>query len=68
VSASEERQLERAMARDGSNRDEILARVRAQLPLAAKREVANVIIDNDGDLATTSRQVEALVTRLRAQG
>jgi dephospho-CoA kinase len=65
VSATEDRQLERAMARDGVTRAETLARLRAQLPLEAKRQVANVIIDNDGDLAATRRQVEALVTRLR---
>jgi dephospho-CoA kinase len=64
VSASEDRQLERAMARDGVGRDETLARLRAQLPLAAKRQVATVIIDNDGDLASTQKQVDALLARL----
>jgi dephospho-CoA kinase len=67
VSASEGRQLERAMARDGASRTETLARLRAQLPLAAKRQVATAIIENDGDLAATQQQVEALIERLRAR-
>ena len=67
VSASEDRQLERAMARDGVTRSETLARLRAQLPLADKRRVATVIIDNNGDLAATQQQVGALVARLRQE-
>lgn len=68
VSASEERQLERAMRRDGASRAETLSRLHAQLPLAEKRKVATAIIDNDGELTATRQQVEALVGRLRAGG
>ena len=66
VSAGEEQQLARVLARDGCTRDEALARLRAQLPLAEKRKQATYVIDNDGDRAATRRQVEALVARLRA--
>ena len=65
VSAAEATQLARAQLRDGVNRAEVLARVRAQLPLEEKRKVATAVIDNDGDLAATQRQVEALVAELR---
>ncbi len=57
-------QLERAMARDGASRDEVLARIRAQLPLDEKRELADVVIDNSGTPEETRRQVEALYARL----
>ena len=65
VSASEEHQVARAMARDGASTTDVRARIRAQLPLADKRKAATAIIDNDGDLAATQRQVEALVAELR---
>lgn len=66
VTASPEQQLARATARDGTTRAAVEARMRAQLPLAEKLKVATAVIDNDGDLAETQRQVEALVARLRA--
>jgi dephospho-CoA kinase len=56
----EEVQLARAAERDGATRDEVLARVRAQLPIDEKREMADHVIDNSGSLAETRRQVEAL--------
>ncbi|HEY0705642.1 MAG TPA: dephospho-CoA kinase, partial [Polyangia bacterium] len=65
VTASPEQQLARATARDGSTRAAVEARMRAQLPLADKLRVATAVIDNDGDLAATRRQVEALVADLR---
>jgi dephospho-CoA kinase len=68
VSADEEQQLARVMARDGSTRAQALARLRAQLPLAEKRKVATHVIENAGDLADTRRQVEALVAGLRTGG
>lgn len=65
VCAGEETQVARAMARSGMTREEVVARMRAQLPLAEKRRVATHVIDNDGDLAATERQVEALIAELR---
>lgn len=59
-------QIERTMARDGCTREEACARIRAQLPLAEKRQLADHVIENEGPLAETERQVQALFTRLRA--
>jgi dephospho-CoA kinase len=64
VAASEEQQLARVMARQACSRSEVIARLRAQLPLEEKRKVASEIIDNSGDQAATQRQVEALIRRL----
>jgi dephospho-CoA kinase len=66
VTADEDQQIARVMARDHSSREEALARLRAQLPLSEKRKQATDLIDNGGDLAATQHQVEALVARLRA--
>jgi dephospho-CoA kinase len=65
VTASPEQQIARATARDGAPREEVEGRMRAQLPLEDKLRVATEVIDNDGDLAATRRQVETLVAKLR---
>ena len=57
VSTSEEQQVERQLGRDGRSRDEALLRVRAQMPLAEKKALADVVIDNSGSLEETERQV-----------
>jgi dephospho-CoA kinase len=57
-------QIERACARDGAARDEIERRVDAQLPIDAKRALADHVIDNGGSLEETARQVRALFDAL----
>jgi len=64
VYAREEQQIERQMARDGSTREHATQRVRAQLPIEQKRELADHLIDNSGSLADTERQVRELFERL----
>jgi dephospho-CoA kinase len=68
VTASPETQIARAVARGGITREEAEARVRAQLPTAEKLRVATHVIDNDGDLAATERQVDELLAQLRPRG
>lgn len=55
-----ETQIERTMARDACTREEALQRMRAQIPLDEKRELADHVIDNSGSLDDTARQVRAL--------
>jgi dephospho-CoA kinase len=64
VTADEEQQLARVQARDGSTREQALARLRAQLPADEKRKVATHIVDNSGDLEHTRGQVAALIASL----
>jgi dephospho-CoA kinase len=66
VTADEEQMLDRAVARDHSTREQALARLRAQLPPEEKRRAATHLIDNSGDLASTQRQVTALIQSLSA--
>ncbi len=63
VYANDETQVERVLARDGLTRDEVLDRVRAQMPLEEKRKLANTIIENSGSWDHTERQVRALDKR-----
>lgn len=62
----EEIQVARAVARDGSDPDEVRRRIRAQLPLDAKRELADHVIDNSGTPEETAEQVRRLYARVSA--
>ncbi|MDJ0884976.1 MAG: dephospho-CoA kinase [Desulfobacterales bacterium] len=59
-------QLERLIRRDSLSEVEARARIRAQMPIDAKRVHADVIIDNTGPRAATHRQALALYRRLLA--
>jgi dephospho-CoA kinase len=63
VEADPSRREERAVAR-GSNRDDVRLRMSNQADEAKRREVADVVIVNDGDLATLVHQVDLLWERL----
>lgn len=58
VDASEETQLRRLRERDGLDEAAARSRLAAQLPRDEKRRRATWIIDNDGDIAGTVRQVD----------
>lgn len=62
---SDEQQLERAMKRDGLSRDEAMARLRRQMPLAEKRKFADYVIDTSGDKEQTLEQARRLYAELR---
>jgi dephospho-CoA kinase len=66
VSATEATQIARAMARDGASSDEARARVSAQMPLAAKEAVADVVLHNEGTLAELIAQTDAMLDRVCA--
>lgn len=71
VRAPEEAQVRRLMAARGLDREQALARVRAQLPEAEKGRYADFVIENGGPLEETERQVAAVMEALlgrRAQG
>ncbi|MBE6075084.1 MAG: dephospho-CoA kinase [Selenomonas ruminantium] len=60
VDVSEAVQLARLMQRDGYDEQAARARIAAQMPLAEKRRRADRLIDNNGDLPATLRQVDRL--------
>ena len=59
VAASEGTQLARMQARDGLTLAEAEARIRAQMPLAAKAKLAAIVIENDGSLEDLLRHADA---------
>ena len=64
VNASPEVQRARIRTRDALSDAEIEQRIAAQMPLEEKVKRADHVIENDGDLADTKRQVEALFAEL----
>ncbi len=62
---SELQQIERAMERDHLTRDEVLARLRRQMPLAEKVKYADYVIDTSGTKKHTIEQTRGVFTALR---
>lgn len=61
-----EQQIERAMHRDRFTKEEVLARLERQLPLAEKMRLAHYIIDTSGSKEQTHAQVRELYQTLRS--
>ncbi|MGE7758934.1 dephospho-CoA kinase [Peribacillus sp. NPDC097895] len=55
-------QLERLMNRNGLSETDALARIHSQMPLADKKALADAVIDNNGDLTETKKQVKAILS------
>jgi len=60
-----ERQIERALARPGATRANVLERLARQLPLGEKRKVADYVIDTNGTTEDTLRQTKIVFEDLR---
>lgn len=55
-------QLQRLMQRDGSSAADAQSRINSQLPLSVKEQLADVVINNDGDLDQLQAQVRCTCT------
>jgi dephospho-CoA kinase len=64
VSAPEDVQVARAVRRDSAKEDDVRARIRAQLPLARKVAVADVVVDNTGSLADLEARADDALDRV----
>jgi dephospho-CoA kinase len=60
-----EQQIARSMERDGVSREEVLNRLRRQMPLQDKVKYADFIIDTSGSKENTLQQVRAVYESLR---
>ncbi len=66
VCCEEGQQLERAVQRDGADRESILARLSRQMPLEQKRKFADYVIDTSGSMEETLRQTRSVHESLRS--
>jgi dephospho-CoA kinase len=62
----QEQQVERAMARDGLSREEVLHRLARQMPLEQKMKYANYVIDTTGTKEHTREQARTVYEKLRS--
>jgi dephospho-CoA kinase len=65
VTCREEQQIERAMRRPAAGREDVVARISRQMPLAEKRKYADFVIDTSGEKEDTLRQTRAVFDALR---
>ena len=65
VAATAETQLRRLVEQRGMTPEDAQARIAAQAPLSAKLAVADIVIDNDGQLSALDGQVAAVWAQLR---
>lgn len=65
VSVSKELQIERGLQRGGITRENLLARIEAQMSLEEKGRVADVILDNSGTLESIIAQVRQQVRLIK---
>ncbi|WP_088042989.1 dephospho-CoA kinase [Bacillus sp. EAC] len=64
VSVSEETQLKRLMKRNELTKEDALLRIASQIPVKEKEARADYVIDNNGDLEDTKRQVVELLNKI----
>ena len=65
VKAKRAQQFERAQKRLGITRSDFTSRLKNQMPLKKKCDLADIIIDNSHDLMQTRKQVDAIINRLK---
>lgn len=61
VTVSEETQLKRLMERNNLSKEEAIARISSQLPLSEKEKGADAVIDNNGSIEETQKQLETIL-------
>ena len=64
ASCPEETQIERAMARDGSSREAVVARLSRQFPLSEKVRFADFVIETGGTMEQTIEQTRSVYEKL----
>ncbi len=60
VDADEETRIRRVIERDGISRAEVSRRIDSQMPAEKKRELADFVITNDGDIKSLEKRVKFL--------
>jgi len=63
VSVSEETQLNRLMERNQLTEEEAAARIASQLPLSVKEQGADAVINNNGTVEETAKQLEDILRK-----
>ena len=67
VYVPEHTQIKRLMQRDGISEADALARVRSQIPIEEKKDLATIVIDNSGTMENTRKQTLEIFQRFKKQ-
>lgn len=62
VYVDEDTQLERLMERNGFSEEEAIARIKSQMPLKDKVQLSDAVIDNNGTIENTKKQLNIILT------
>lgn len=65
VTVDEETHIKRLMDRDGFTREEAIRRISSQMPLSEKVKYADFVIDNNGSIEETKREVRKIFALLK---
>jgi dephospho-CoA kinase len=65
VTCEEDRQVERALRREGAVESDVRARIQRQMPTSEKRKFADFVINTSGDKEDTLRQTRVVFEQLR---
>ncbi len=65
VTTTKTTQIQRLKKKLGLTPKQVHERIKLQLPLSIKKQRADIIINNNGNLADTSNQVKAIIQRLQ---
>lgn len=66
VWADNNTQIQRLKIRDKISNSEAITRVNSQMPIEEKKEFANIIINNNGDLTSIKNQVDDLIKFIKS--
>jgi dephospho-CoA kinase len=61
VSCSFEQQIQRLTTRNNLSREQAIARINNQMPLAEKIALADIVLDNSGDLEALYTQIDRAI-------
>ncbi|MBP0724032.1 dephospho-CoA kinase [Bacillus sp. RG28] len=64
VYVDEENQIKRLMERNKLSEEEAMARIKSQIPVSEKVKLADYVIDNNGTIEHTNKQVITLMTKI----
>ncbi|MFA5357064.1 MAG: dephospho-CoA kinase [Candidatus Omnitrophota bacterium] len=64
VKVNREEQIRRVHKKTGFNRNDILKRIRAQVPLREKLRLADFVIDNNSTIRKTKEQTKQIIRRM----
>jgi len=65
VNAGKETRIKRIMPRDYFSRGEAIKRINAQIPLEEKTRRADFVIDNNGTVKETKKQLEKILKKIK---